>query len=95
VGRTIHADNGGERNLREVSEMVEALLATGLLGSPGFLPFPLFWIALIIGAWFLLRRRDDPGRKQSAEEILSERYARGEITVEEYRQRRDELRDGR
>jgi putative membrane protein len=74
--------------------MVETLLATGLLGGPGFLPFPLFWIALLVGAWFLFRRRDDRERKHSAEEILSERYARGEITVEEYRQRRGELRGG-
>jgi putative membrane protein len=78
-----------------VSDVVETLLATGWLGVSAFFPFPLFWIALLVGAWFLFRRRDDPGRKHSAEEILSERYARGEITVEEYRQRRDELRGGR
>jgi putative membrane protein len=62
-----------------------------------FLPFPvlpLFWIALLVGAWFLFRR-DDRGRTQSAEEILGERYARGEITLEEYRQRREVLRGGR
>ena len=36
-----------------------------------FLPFPLiplFWIALLVGAWFLFRRRDDRGRTQSADE---------------------------
>jgi putative membrane protein len=75
--------------------MVETLVATGWHGGPGFLPFPLFWIALLVGAWFLFRRRDDRGRKHSAEEILSERYARGDIPVEEYQQRRDELRGGR
>jgi putative membrane protein len=81
-----------------VSETVETCLATGWHGGPGFLLFPLFplfWIALLVGAWFLFGRRDDRGRKHPAEEILSERYARGEITVEEYRQRRDELRGGR
>ena len=56
---------------------------------------PPFWIALLVGAWVLFRRRADRGRTQPAEEILSERYARGEITVEEYRLRREELRGGR
>ena len=67
------------------------MVATFLL----FPLIPLFWIALLVGAWFLFRRRDDRGRTQSAEEILGERYARGEIAVEEYRQRREELQGGR
>ena len=71
--------------------MVATILAVFLL----FPLLPLFWIALLIGAWFLFRRRDDRGRTQSAEEILGERYARGEITLEEYRQRREMLRGGR
>jgi hypothetical protein len=53
--------------------VVETLLATEWLGVSAFLPFPVFWIALLVGAWFLFRRRDDPGRKHSAEEILGER----------------------
>ena len=71
--------------------MVATILAVFLL----FPLLPLFWIALLVGAWFLFRRRDDRGRTQSAEEILGERYARGEITLEEYRQRREMLRGGR
>jgi putative membrane protein len=67
------------------------MVATFLL----FPVIPMFWIALLVGAWFLFRRRDDRGRTQSAEAILGERYARGEITVEEYRQRRQELRGER
>jgi uncharacterized membrane protein len=67
------------------------MVATFLL----FPVIPLFWIALLVGAWFLFGRRDDRGRTQSAEEILGERYARGEIAVEEYRQRREELQGGR
>jgi putative membrane protein len=81
-----------------VSVVVETTLATGWHGGPGVMLFPLlplFWIALLVGAWFLFRRHDERGRTHSAEEILSERYARGEITVEEYRQRRGELRGGR
>jgi uncharacterized membrane protein len=43
----------------------------------------------------LFRRRDERERGHSADEILGERYARGEITAEEYRQRREVLRSGR
>jgi len=71
--------------------MVATILGVFLL----FPVLPLFWIALLVGAWFLFRRRDDGGRTQSAEEILGERYARGEITLEEYQQRHDVLRGGR
>jgi putative membrane protein len=76
-----------------VIDMVATILAEmGWHGGPWFLVFPLFWIALLVGAWFLFRRRDDRGRTNSAEEILGERYARGEITAEEYQQRREVLR---
>jgi putative membrane protein len=76
-----------------VIDMVATILAeAGWHGGPWFLVFPLFWIALLVGAWFLFRRRDDRGRTHSAEEILGERYARGEITAEEYQQRREVLR---
>ena len=71
--------------------MVATILAVFLL----FPVLPLFWIAVLVGAWFLFRRQDDRGRTQSAEEILGERYARGEITLEEYQQRREVLRGGR
>jgi putative membrane protein len=75
--------------------MMETILAVaGWHGGPWFLLFPLFWIALF-GAWFLFRRPDERGRTHSAEEILGERYARGEITDEEYRERREVLRGGR
>ncbi len=56
-------------------------------GGPWFLFFPLFWIALFVGAFFLFRRRRDAWRTHSAEEILGERFAKGEISADEYRQR--------
>jgi putative membrane protein len=53
----------------------------------------LFWAALIgTVIWLIMRRRDrrvdplDRGR-----EVLAERYARGELTGEEYRERLDQL----
>jgi len=58
------------------------------------------WLGLIwLGLWaavivFLVRRRRgwwQGGR--SGEDVLAERYARGEITEQEYRQRRAVLRE--
>lgn len=51
------------------------------------------WIAVIAGAaWLVLRSRDggsaDRGR---ARQILDERYARGELDSDEYRERLDHL----
>jgi uncharacterized membrane protein len=53
--------------------------------------FPLLWLALIVGAiWFFTRRRARGGGGR-AREILAERYASGELTVEEYRRRLADL----
>lgn len=56
----------------------------------------ILWIA-VIGAlvWWFARRRDrrhDP--LDRAREIIAERYARGELTAEEYRARLDGLQPG-
>jgi putative membrane protein len=61
----------------------------------GFWPiWPLLWLLVLGGiVWFVTRRRGGPwsgGRR--AEDILAERYARGEISSEEYRERLDGLR---
>lgn len=56
-----------------------------------WLPFGLLWIlAFSVLIWFAVRggRRGE----RSATEILAERYARGEISSEEYRTRLEELR---
>jgi putative membrane protein len=54
----------------------------------------LSWVAIIAAAiWFLSRSRDTAGSRPSrAREILEERYARGELSTEEYRERLDHLR---
>jgi len=53
----------------------------------------LFWAALIgPAAWLILRRRNrrtDP--LDRARELLAERFARGELSGEEYRERLAEL----
>jgi putative membrane protein len=59
-------------------------------GGHGWWPvFPLFWILVWGTVIFLLFRFKGRGGWQghSAEAVLAERYARGEITVDEYRQR--------
>jgi putative membrane protein len=57
-------------------------------------PFGLLWI-VVLGAlvWFVVRRVGP--RQPSATDILSERYARGELSSEEYRERLAELRSHR
>lgn len=57
-------------------------------GGPWFLLFPLFWLVVVVTAVRLFRRRG-PGwhHTTSAEGVLAERYARGEITADEYHQR--------
>jgi putative membrane protein len=72
----------------EVSEMeINVLAGSGWGGGPWFLFFPLLWIGLFAGVFILFFRRRDRWQTHSAEEILAERYAKGEISAEEYRQR--------
>jgi putative membrane protein len=52
--------------------------------------FPLFWVLLwgvLIFTVFRFRRGGGWHHGHSAESVLAERYARGEISVEEYRER--------
>jgi putative membrane protein len=77
--------------------MVATELASHDWGPGGWWPiFPLFWIlfwGLIVFAFFRFRGRWHRG--QSAEDVLAERYARGEIPVEEYRERLEVLKKTR
>ncbi|MEX0657867.1 MAG: hypothetical protein WD080_01925 [Egibacteraceae bacterium] len=60
----------------------------------------LFWmlllVALVVGiVWAVTRTGRPPERPEGAgraREILDERYARGEVSTEEYRERLDALR---
>jgi putative membrane protein len=64
-------------------------------GGPGWwLVFPiLFWVLVLSLAGYLVYRRSPrQSARIAAERTLAERYARGEIDVEELRQRRTVLR---
>ena len=54
----------------------------------------LFWGALVAAGIYVIRRRPTRGAAgPSAEEVLAERFARGDIDADEYRQRRTVLRE--
>jgi putative membrane protein len=55
----------------------------------------LLWVALIATVvWFVARSARSPERSgvERAREVLAERYARGELTTEEYQERLEQLR---
>jgi putative membrane protein len=54
----------------------------------------LFWVLVVVGVIALVRylRRQPSASRPAAEELLAERYARGEITEQEYQERLDVLR---
>lgn len=55
----------------------------------------LFWAALVgTVVWLVLRRRNRRDPFDQARQLLAERFARGELSGEEYRQRLDELGHG-
>ena len=55
----------------------------------------IFWIAIVVGVVFLVRylvrRGRTSGGEDSALEILRRRYANGEISKEEYEEKRRDL----
>ncbi len=70
------------------------------MGLGGGLVMVLFWVVLIVGAVWLARGFFPTGQQPpasstrpeaSADEILKQRYARGEITKEQYEQMRRDL----
>ena len=71
--------------------MVAVLCGFGWGGGP-FLFFPLFWVVVILSFGLLRRRGRHWHHGHTAEDVLAERYARGEITPEEYQQRLAVLR---
>ena len=75
----------------EVS-IVLAALGHGWGAGPWFLLFPLFWLTVVVLA-IVFTRAVGTCTRRIGEALLGERYARGEITEEEYRQRLSVIRD--
>ena len=64
------------------------------------LPVPLFWLLLIIGIVLLLRSRGGRapwtgGGRETGIDVLERRFAEGELSLEEYRERRSVLEEKR
>ena len=82
--------------------MLTSILAThghdgwGYGPGPWFLFFPLLWIAIVAFVVWRFRRGGPPWRHgaSTGQSVLAERYARGEITVDEYRERLTVLKEG-
>ncbi|HSJ73269.1 MAG TPA: SHOCT domain-containing protein [Miltoncostaeaceae bacterium] len=78
--------------LIDIASMAAA--ADGDHAGGWWIPFVLLWAAVIAAVtWLVIRAVRNRGKKgmDRARDILAERYARGEISGEEYRERRDEL----
>lgn len=58
---------------------------------------PFLWFFLIVGTISFFKRRGGCGRhhRSSGESVLQERYAKGEISEQEYRDRLSVLRERR
>ncbi|HZA90978.1 MAG TPA: hypothetical protein VE401_12195 [Solirubrobacterales bacterium] len=61
---------------------------------------PLFWIAVIVGIVLLVRSRGGGppwrgGGRETGIEVLERRYAEGELSLEQYRERRSVLEEKR
>jgi putative membrane protein len=59
-----------------------------------WIPVLLLWATVLgVGIWFAVRtvRPSERSGIERARAILAERYARGEVSVEQYRERLDEL----
>jgi len=81
-------------NLAVLATHVGGFGGAGGWAGPWWVIFPLLlWIAVIATViWVVARKRGRSSIEERPLEILSARYARGEIDSNEYRSRRDEIR---
>jgi putative membrane protein len=72
------------------------LASAGGDGDHGWwIVWPLLWIAVIVGLVWFFASRGRGGERSGADrarDILAERFARGELSADEYRQRLSELK---
>jgi putative membrane protein len=80
--------------------MILTALSTPLVAffGGGWILFPLFWVLLIVGIVFLVRGRGGPwtgGGRETGIDVLERRFAEGELSLEQYRERRSVLEEKR
>ena len=73
---------------------------TAFVGGRWLLPGPLFWLLLLVGVVFLIRGRSgrspwSSSRPETGIDVLERRFAEGELSLEEYRERRSVLEEKR
>jgi putative membrane protein len=81
-----------------LTEPMTSLLA--FAGGWWILPWPLFWLLLIVGIVLLVRGRSEHspwpgGGRETGIDVLERRFAEGELTLEQYRERRSVLEEER
>jgi putative membrane protein len=81
-----------------LTEPSTALMA--FAGGWWFLPGPLFWLLVIVGIVLLVRGRSGsspwPGDgRETGIDVLERRFAEGELSLEQYRERRSVLEERR
>jgi putative membrane protein len=81
-----------------LTEISTSLVA--FVGGWWLLSGPLFWLLLIVGIVLLVRGRDGRsaltgGGRETALDVLDRRFAEGELTLEQYRERRSVLEEQR
>jgi putative membrane protein len=83
--------------------MILTELSTSLMAFAGgwwILSGPLFWLLLIVGIVFLVRGRSGRppwtgGGRETGFDVLERRFAEGELSLEQYRERRSVLEEKR
>ena len=80
--------------------MILTALSTSLIafGAGGWIMMPLFWLLLIAGIVLLVRGRGGPwtgGGRETGIDVLERRFAEGELSLEQYRERRSVLEEKR
>lgn len=64
----------------------------------GWFMMVLFWVLVILGVVFVVRwigqqNKPSPTEKESALEVLKKRYARGEISKQEFEEKKKDMVD--
>jgi putative membrane protein len=80
--------------------LTEPSTLLAFVGGWWILPGPLLWLLLIVGIVLLVRSRSGQapltgGGPETGIEVLERRFAEGELTPEQYRERRSVLEERR